>query len=219
MYLQYTYLLVRLSRGAGMAKRGRPKASEERQRHEAVIKAAFEELVEKGYEKTTMLGIAKRAKASKETLYAWFGNKEGLFAALIKYQAQTTVARLSGVVTANEKPQETLVSFANGFLKLLLGEPSVSLNRAAMASPELATVLLKHGRYTAGPIIEGYLAELSKKNYLNIDNVAESFQVLYGLIIQDLQIRVLLGEDPPDNNARQHHAELAIEKFLSLYQN
>ncbi len=200
-----------------MTKRGRPKASEEAQRHEAVIKAAFEELVEKGYEKTTMLGIAKRAKASKETLYTWFGNKEGLFAALIRHQAESTVERLNTVFSAQEDPKETLIGFANGFLRLLLGEPSVSLNRAAMAAPELARVLLEHGRYTAGPIIEAYLESLAKQNYLNTDNISESFEVLYGLIIQDLQIRVLLGENPPEDNTRQNHSRLAIEKFLKLY--
>jgi AcrR family transcriptional regulator len=39
-----------------------------------VLEAALELLVERGYRRTTMAAIAERATASKETLYAWFGD-------------------------------------------------------------------------------------------------------------------------------------------------
>ena len=199
-----------------MAKRGRPKASEETARRGAVINAAFEELIAYGYEKTTMLGIAKRAEASKETLYAWFGNKEGLFSTLIKHQAETTVERVKGALETSADPRTTLTDFATGLLKLLLGEPSVSLNRAAMASPELAAVLLKYGRYTAGPLVESYLGRLAEEGHLSITSPTSAFQLLYGLIVQDWQIRVLLGEKPPTPKELARHAEVAVDQFLSL---
>jgi AcrR family transcriptional regulator len=47
----------------------------------------FELLVERGYGGTTMAAVAERAGSSKETLYAWFGSKQGLFTAVIRRQA------------------------------------------------------------------------------------------------------------------------------------
>ena len=199
-----------------MAKRGRPKAGEEDTKLALIIKAAFDELVEKGYEKTTMLGIAKRAGASKETLYSKFGNKEGLFAALIKFQAEKTVEGMTNALSDTSNAKATLTGFAFNLLKLLLGEPSVSLNRGAMSSPQLAELLLQNGRYTAGPIVERYLDRLAEEGQLNVADSDVAFQLFYGLVIQDLQIRVLLGESCPKEKVLKQHATQAIEQFWIL---
>ncbi len=37
----------------------------------------------KGYAGASMLAIARQAKASNETLYNWYGDKNGLFRALV----------------------------------------------------------------------------------------------------------------------------------------
>lgn len=200
-----------------MAKRGRPKASETESKEAGIVKAAFEELVAKGYEKTTMLGIAKRAGASKETLYSKFSNKQGLFAALIKFQADKAVEGMTNALSETKNAKTTLSGFGFKLLKLLLGEPSVSLNRAAMSSPELAAVLLQYGRYTAGPITEKYLEKLANEGQLKIKDTGVAFQIFYGLVIQDLQIRVLLGEACPTDKVLKTHAQNAIEKFWLLY--
>jgi len=199
-----------------MAKRGRPKASEEGSKEATIIQAAFEELVEKGYEKTTMLAIAKRAGASKETLYNKFSNKEGLFTALIKFQAEKTVEGMTKALSDTSDAKATLTTFAYNLLKLLLGEPSISLNRGAMSSPKLATLLLENGRYLAGPIAEDYLDKLANEGQLTIKDSGIAFQLLYGLVIQDLQIRVLLGETSPTDKVLKLHAQHAIENFWTL---
>ncbi|MEQ8740678.1 MAG: helix-turn-helix domain-containing protein, partial [Hoeflea sp.] len=52
-------------------------------RQAQIEQAAYEVLEEKGYAATSMLAIAKRARASNETLYNWYGDKTGLFRALV----------------------------------------------------------------------------------------------------------------------------------------
>lgn len=73
-----------------------------------------------------MLGIARRAGASKETLYAWFGGRAGHFAALIEEHADVTASRSGRRWPA----EQTLVPFATGLLTLRTGERSIVLNRA-----------------------------------------------------------------------------------------
>ncbi len=198
------------------SKRGRPRAGERAEREERIVAAALDELIEHGYEQVTMLGIASRAGASKETLYSWFGSKEGLFAALIKANADRSAERIERALAGDDDPVDTLTGYATGLLTLLTSPGSVALNRAAMSSPDLAEVLLAHGRHRIGPLVEAFLARLADDGVLSISDPAKAFQLLYGLVLQDTQIRVLLGEPPPPADEIRRHAEAAVQRFLTL---
>jgi AcrR family transcriptional regulator len=204
------------SSGPAARRRGRPRAGEREERRQQVIDAAFAELVDHGAEQVTMLGIAERAGASKETLYSWFGNRLGLLRAMIEENADGAAARVKEAIDGDDDPHETLVGFSIGLLTLLTDPRSVALNRAAMTSPELAETLLASGRHRVGPIVEEYLARLSEAGELSIDDAAAGFRLLYGLVIQDTQIRVLLGEPPPSPEAIREQATRAVEAFLRL---
>jgi len=181
-----------------------------------VLDAAFEVLVDSGYEAATMLAVAQRAGASKETLYSWFGSKEGLLAALIRREAEQASAAVERALAGASDPRRTLVSFARGLLTLLLGERSLALNRAALASPELARALLAHGRHTTGPIVERYLARLAADNVIGCGRSSTQFELLYGLIVRDSQIRALLGETPLSPRQITTRSHEAVAAFFTL---
>lgn len=199
------------------SRRGRPRAADVSAHRRAVIDAAFAELVEHGYRSTTMLSIAKRAGASKETLYTWFGSKQGLFSALVRQQAEATASGIATALDSGGDPRLALTTFAAHLLGMLVGERSVAINRAAMASEELAAMLLAEGRHTAGPIVEKYLVRLDDQGALRIADPAGAFCLLYGLVIQDTQIRCLLGEPPPNETQIKARARTAVEHFLQLH--
>ena len=218
------------SRGAGAAgtgRRGRPPAGSSAAHRAVVLDAVFELLVERGYQGTTMAAVAERAGSSKETLYSWFGSKQGLFTALIRRQAEATNRAVDAALDGGDHgsdPAATLTAFATNLLRLLLGERSVALNRATIAelggrapgAGALATTLLAQGRHHTGPLVEAYLARLAAAGRLRIDDPAEAFQLLYGLVVRDLQIRVLLGEPPPEEAALADRARVAVDRFLAL---
>lgn len=197
---------------------GRLRADEVGERRDAVLNAALAELVDRGYEGASMLGIARRARASKETLYAWFGNKEGLFVAVVRRQSLATNQRVEAALGANDggDPAATLTAVARGLLHLLVSDASLALNRAAMASPELAATLLAEGRHTTGPLVERYLARAHAEGHLSVDDPADAFRLFYGLVIEDTQIRALLGEAPPAPAELDTRAERAVRRFLAL---
>jgi AcrR family transcriptional regulator len=163
-----------------------------------------------------MLAIARRAGASKETLYSWFGSREGRFAALIEENAAQSTQRVEAALADDVEPRTALVGFATGLLRLLTSERAVVLNRAAMGSPELARVLLASGRHTLGPLVERYLTRLAERGTLRLDDAADAFRLLYGLVIEDAQIRVLLGEDPPPPAEIEARAARAVDRFFAL---
>jgi AcrR family transcriptional regulator len=198
------------------SRRGRPRADEVEQHRRHVIDACYQELVERGYQNVTMSQVAARAGASKETLYAWFGNRDGLFRALIIENADASAQRVRDALDTDADPAETLTGYAVGLLTLLTSGRSIALNRAAMTSPELAATLLESGRHRIGPLVERYLGKLAEEHYLDIDDTGDAFTLLYGLIIQDTQIRVLLGENPPTSTEISRRAHTAVERFLRL---
>jgi AcrR family transcriptional regulator len=198
-------------------RRGRPPAAERARRRDAALDAALAEIRDLGFEQLTMSAVAARAGSSKESLYVWFDNKEGLVANLIRRQsARTNAAVEAALAAASRPPQEVLIGIATNLLNVLLSDTSLALNRAAMSSPALAAILLQHGRHTTGPLIERYLSQLHQDQVIQTGDAAEAFRLFYGLTIQDSQIRALLGERPPDAAERVRRAELAVSRFLSL---
>lgn len=196
--------------------RGRPRAGERAEREQRILAAALDELTEHGYERVTMLGIASRAGASKETLYNWFDGKDGLFVALIKANADRSAEQIRRALDAESDPHDTLVGYATGLLTLLTSPSSIALNRAAAGSPELAEVLLAHGRHRIGPLVERYLARLVELGEIAGPEPSEAFELLYGLVVRDTQIRTLLGEPPPTAARIRDRASTAVEQFFAL---
>ena len=200
------------------ARRGRLPAHERARRQAEVLEAAMRVIVEQGYAAATMQAIADEARASKETLYAWFGDREELVAALIRANADASAAQLTRSLgqPASDLPaaRATLEGYARGLLTLLTGDISIALNRAAMSSPALASELLDSGRHRVGPIAVAYLADLYAAGVSPHPDAEAAFSFLYGLVVQDTQIRVLLGEQAPSARAIGDRARWAVHTFL-----
>ncbi|WP_159621990.1 TetR/AcrR family transcriptional regulator [Ruania rhizosphaerae] len=211
-----------------MTRRGRLPAEQRAAREHAILDAAVDELVAVGVEHLTMQAVAVRARASKETLYRWFADRDGLLRAVIERAADQSATR---VMTAFEEPlpegpeaarraaQEVLTEYGTALLRLLTGEPSLALNRAAMATPALRAVLLESGRRRIGPVVESALTRLDSAGLLDLTRLggpARAFEILYGLIVRDIQIRVLLGDVPPAEPECVDRARTAVGLFWQL---
>ena len=96
-------------------------------RHEVITKAAYGLLAEKGYDGASMLSIAKAAKASNETLYRWYGDKRGLFEAMVRDNAGDIEKKLKSAIEGRDDPLEALTRIAPIFLTMLLGDRAILL--------------------------------------------------------------------------------------------
>ncbi|MFV0307319.1 MAG: TetR/AcrR family transcriptional regulator [Desertimonas sp.] len=198
------------------SRRGRLPTTDRQQREQEILDHALAELLEMGIERVSMLGVARRAGASKETLYSWFGNRDGLLAALIERNADGAADKVRTALEQEADPRQTLIDFATGLVTLLTSDASIGMNRAAMSSPPLARLLLTSGRYRVGTLVETYLASLDRAGAVTVPDPADAFGLLYGLIVQDLQIRVLLGGRPPSAAEIDARSEVAVDRFLRL---
>ena len=100
-------------------------------RQQQIETAAYKVLESKGYGGTSMLGIAKQARASNETLYNWYGDKQGLFQALVTRNADEVKQHLQDELETDNDALSILGTLGPKLLDLLTGDRAVALNRAA----------------------------------------------------------------------------------------
>lgn len=192
-------------------------------RRAAIEEAAFAVLLEKGYKAASILEIARRAGASNETLYKWYGNKQGLFAALVEANARTVAellrARLQGEAA---DPIETLRDVGPLLLELVTSERAVALNRAAVGdvhdTATLGPALARAGRETVVPLIASILEKARRAGLIDHGDDEPVAETYIALLIGDLQIRRATGVLAPLSEAEiAARAERALTLLLTLY--
>ena len=194
----------------------------ERQRD--VLDAALELLVESG-DAVTMTAVARRASCSKETLYKWFGDRDGLLTATVQWQASKV--RVPAIDRKTLDPvslKSSIQQFARDLLSTIAGSTSVALNRLAISHATedngLGVIVLENGRLTMGKRLKPVLEAGRDARLLRFDSSELAFRTFFGLVLRDVQIRLLLG-DKLTLTAKEIEAdaERATEQFFAIYGN
>ncbi len=195
----------------------RPDRDEREQQIEA---AAYRLLEGRGFAATGMRMIAQEAHASIETLYRWYGDKTGMFAALIARNAAEVGDVLDGMLDQDARATAVLARAGPALLTMLLGERAVALNRAAAAdaTATLGPILAREGRDAMAPRIADIMAralaaeEFGPRRDEPSPQPADLAELWLTLLIGDLQIRRVtgaIGPLSPDEIARRSDAALA----------
>jgi len=198
------------------------KAASRDQRRNEIMNVAIEVLAERGYRDASMLEVARRASASKETLYAWFGGKRGLFESVIQRNAEAVQAVLSRHLEGDASTEVVLVEFGRALLELLLGDDAVAINRAAISEASsdarLAQILASSGREATLPSFIRFLEMHRESGALRIEAPSEAVEDYLGLLLSDTQTRRLLGLLAVPKKAQiEARAVRAAKNFLRLY--
>ena len=186
-----------------------------------IEKAAYELMEEFGYDGISMLKIAKRAKASNETMYKWYGDKKGLFSALVEANTTHISQLIENSFAENEPIEETLEKLGPLLLEILLSPRAIALNKAAVADPsgDLGRALARFGREVVFPKI-CHLFQLFLDNRQNTKSNANNIAEIYlRLLIGDLQIRRATGAiselNSRETQQRANDARLLTVKIIS----
>ena len=171
------------------------------ERRRSIEEAAYALIDEKGYDNISMLAIAKRAKASNETLYRWYGDKKGLFQAMVIRNADEVYASLVEDLDRQRDPMQILEDISLKLLRLLTSDRAIALNRAAAAdaSGELGIALSKVGRERVLPLISKVLGQIKDQGTFGDLSLEEVTRLYMNLLIGDLQIRRAIGVMPAPN--------------------
>src|SRR6185295_14297830 len=86
--------LTATAHGAGAGKSASNRAERAAERRAAIIEAALDEFVARGFTATRLDDIAKRAGVAKGTIYLHFKDKESMFEELIRTALVPLIGRL-----------------------------------------------------------------------------------------------------------------------------
>ena len=198
------------------------KKSSRTPRRAHILDVAAKILAERGYRDTTMLEVARRASASKETLYAWFGDKLGLFEAVIRRNAGAVRLALNGHLDEDTSVESALTNFGRALATHLLCDNAVAINRVAISearsSPSLAGSLSKSGRAPIHRTLVRYLEQCHARGLLDVEDTNVAVDTFVGLLLGDAQTLRLLGViDAPCETDIEGRATRAAQNFLRLY--
>lgn len=197
--------------------------AEPTERQREVLDAVLALLVEDG-DRVTMNAVSRRASCSKETLYKWFGDRDGLLTATVRWQASKVRAgNWDRQHLDAEALVESLEAFAANWLTVISSQTSIALNRvaignAASGQSDLGRIVLENGRFAIGERLKPLLEAARETGLLAFDDTEDAFRTFFGLAGRDVQIRLLLGDRlslSADDIARD--AERATEQFLTLF--
>jgi len=192
-------------------------------RQQAVLDAVLSLMVEKG-SGLTMTAVARRASCSKETLYKWFGDRDGLLTATVQWQASKVRAGNFDRQNLDAGAlRESLKGFAANWLEVITSPTSIALNRigisqAASRDGNLGSIVLANGRFAIGERLKPVLDAGREAGLLAFDDTETAFRTFFGLAGRDVQIRLLLGDTLTSSRAEiAADSERATEQFLTLY--
>lgn len=193
------------------------------ERQKDVLDAALQLLV-KNHLALTMAKVAEAASCSKETLYKWFGDRNTFLEAMVEWQA----SRVRAVPINREAVDEevlfnSLEHFARDWLMVLTSPTSIALNRLAVSQAgtgksNLGNIVLYRGPYAIARRLKPILEIGRDCGFLQFDNLDNAFRTFFGLVVRDVQIRKLLGDDfAMDDEQIIRQARTATRQFFALF--
>jgi AcrR family transcriptional regulator len=192
-------------------------------RRRAILEAAYDVLMERGYTGASTLEIATRARVSKRELYAEFGSKSGILQALIA----ATSARMRLPLAAAEIHHrgdlvDALTAYGTMALTELTSPHVIAINRLAVAeagrSSELGGILEENGRKPNRKALIGLMAKAQAAGVLGSGEPDAMAGQFFSLLLGDLMLRLMLGVTPrPGLGEIRKRAQSATETVLTLH--
>jgi TetR/AcrR family transcriptional repressor of mexJK operon len=183
---------------------------------DAIVDAAARVFLERGYGAATIDQLAVEARTAKRTLYARFGDKAGLFAAVVQRLSDAVVSGFPAAPDPSRPVREELESFARRLLVLALSPGALGVYRLVVGEatrfPGLAEAFYDNGPGRGIAALTRYFEAMPKQpSGVEPALLAEQF---FNASLSELHRRALLsvGEAPTKRQIdKQVHA--AIELF------
>jgi AcrR family transcriptional regulator len=193
------------------------------ERREAILQAAFDVFVEKGFEAATTLEIVRRAKISKRTLYEIFDSKQAILTALIR-SGSLRMETPPDLAPPDSRAEflATLESFGRTFLTEFLHPDRMAMYRLAIAGcgrgeGAVARELTATGQVPVTLSLIRYFDQAASRGLFARDQMATLIHVFISVLIGFSPLQLLLGNEPPMNAATiDARAALAVDILRRL---
>jgi TetR/AcrR family transcriptional repressor of mexJK operon len=204
--------------------RGRPPTEEVAARAARLLDVATEVFLEQGFKGASMSEIARRAGASKQTLYARYPSKAALFAALVERKAGRLFEAI-GPLGEGRSLRDTLVHCGSELLELIVSDDARGVHRLVVAEcmefPELGEIFWERGPGRTRAMLANYLRAQHKLGNIQCGDPEQAVEILLALIISATSLRASLGLElkaVKTQAQRKAWVNFAVDVFLSAMQ-
>jgi AcrR family transcriptional regulator len=187
-------------------------------RRQAMLDAARELFLEKGFECTSLSDIVERSKGSRSTLYDQFGSKDGLLRALVEGITSTVWELLGDETGPCTFCEAGLIELGGRFVRAALAPDNIAVYRILVAEghrvPEIAELFFNTGpRTLERRLAERFRSALSVRE--DAGSPDEIAQIYLGAMLGDLHVRQVLGLVPHWSDEQiDSHVRIAVGIFL-----
>jgi len=189
-------------------------------RRRAFLDAARDVFLEQGYEAANMSEIVRRAGGSLATLYAQFGDKEGIFLAVLERRMKDVTDALEVELQTHTPVEEGLRRIGEQFAGKLVQAQSLELYRLivglAKKFPGLAQTFMQLGPNKVRIAIAAYLQDRAEAGEIPPSDDFEQLGSLFlDMVRSPLQSRALLDQSVrPTPEDVSKSVDRAVNLFL-----
>ncbi|PKR58457.1 TetR/AcrR family transcriptional regulator [Thalassospira lohafexi] len=189
-------------------------------RRRAMMDAAWELLLEKGFSGVTLNDVISRSGGSRTTVYEAFGGKDGLLAAVMEEQCMEFSAELHISLESDLPPRDALTDFGKKLAKKILTEEAIRFTQILFSEGQhfipLVEKFMKVGPDSTRARLSRYLRRQHDLGHIVVDDPVHDAELFNAMIIGDWQKQILKMIDPPTySNAEIEKRVLrAVEVFL-----
>jgi len=183
----------------------------------ALLEAAENVFLAKGYHAATMDEVAKAAGMSKKTVYALITSKTELFSALLAHHQSLLQFP---VPEPGWTTRDILVANLLCLARFLLAPSQIAMLRLIMAeythSPDFGRIFLRNRVRKAQHKLESCLLGLPLSNRVAPAEAKELSAMLFGMAIGEFHLGALIGfRAPPGRQALEARVRRAVDIFCA----
>ena len=192
--------------------------SKREMRRQAILAAAHDLFIEKGYEATTLGDIVGRSGGSLATLYEMFENKPGLLRAMVSEKCGVISETIDRAISAHRPPREALREVADHMFDKIIDSDLAALFQAVASQPDLGRQLYAAGPATGQTKVAAYLALQVEEGVLDVDDPVFASQLFFQMMFGHLHQQLLFGMPVAlTRKEKAAYLDRALDAFFKVY--
>lgn len=187
-------------------------------RRKAILKAAAEVFLERGYADASIDAVVERSGGSKATVYALFGSKEGLFSAAVAECGEEFAAAI-GTVDIGTSLEDGVRRIARAYLGVILNPKRLAMYRMVAGDsgrqPETGDIFYRLGPRAAQAVVARFFRDCAERGRLEASDAEPLAEYFLGALRGSLFNRALLNPTrAPTEKEVERHIDFVVDTFL-----
>lgn len=194
--------------------------TEESDRRQQILDAAFEEFAHKGFKDTTIKSIAKAAGLQSPSLIYWyFPTKEDLFQAIVQSRSPFLQAVFDPAPLMERPPEEVFLLLAQGYFSMVEASDLPRIARLIVSEivrrPEMADLLADKFLLRVLNFLKNYLTHQVELGRLRPHDTRASARAFIGMLIPHALSLLIFPTLRQDGLTSEEHISTVVDIFLS----